>query len=217
MSAVVTVAGQHGQWQVLDCGGALPQGGFGTGAPLTGGQTWVPLGQPNSSAPAVDPAVVAQQAEQRLTLPKPMVRMSPVQAGRQMTGLATWLWVERGSWSPESATAQVPGVSVTAVATPVSTVWDMADGTAPVVCQGPGTPFVTGDDPGAASPDCGHRFARSSAAAPGGVFQMAVSEHWTVRWQGAGRGGVFPDLVTRSVLPVRVVEVQDLVVSGPGR
>ncbi|WP_370088202.1 hypothetical protein [Streptacidiphilus sp. MAP12-16] len=216
MSPVVTLSsGQRGQWYEQNCGQTFPQGGLGTDSPLTGGALWADMGLTNALVPAVDPAVVAMQAEQQLVLPKPVVRMSPVQTGRQVTGLPAWLWVERGSWSSVSRTAQVPGVTVTATATPVSTVWDLGDGSAPVVCQGPGTPFVEGGDPGASSPDCGHRFAQSSAAAPGGVFQMTVSEHWTVRWQGAGRGGVFPDLVTRTVVAVRVVEVQDLVVSSP--
>lgn len=218
VSPVVTLpSGDRGDWFDLNCGSAIPQGGLGTSSPLTGGYLWQDLGHTNAPVPPVDPAVLAVQAEQRLALPKPVVRMSPDQTSRQVTGLPSWLWLARRAWAPVSVSAKAPGVTVTAVATPGSVVWDMGDGSAPLVCMGPGTPFVDGDDPGASSPDCGHDFLHSSAASPGGVFSVTVSEHWSVRWSGAGRHGVFPDLVTSTVLPVRVVEVQTLVVSSSQR
>jgi hypothetical protein len=38
--------------------------------------------------------------------------------------LPTWLWLA-GGWAPTSATATVPGFSVTATATPTSVTWSM--------------------------------------------------------------------------------------------
>ncbi|WP_344437703.1 hypothetical protein [Kitasatospora nipponensis] len=210
--------GHQGQWYELDCGGTLPQGGFGS-TPLTGGPLWADLGKPEAAeqAPAVDPVVLAAQAVARLELPRPTVRMSPPETSHQVVGVPAWLWVQKSSWKPVQSSAEVPGVTVQATATPSSVVWEFGDGSEPVVCRGPGTPYSPGADPAAASPDCGHTFARPSAGERDGVFQAVVTTHWSVVWTGAGQGGIFPDLTSRTVLPVKVVEVQSLVVAGTGR
>ncbi|WP_344627666.1 hypothetical protein [Kitasatospora arboriphila] len=216
-SEVVTTSDGHtGQWYLLDCGGTLPQGSLGN-SPITGAPLWAEIAGGGTSAPAVDPAVLAAEAVSRLELPKPVVRMSPVETARQVVGVPSWLWVEQSSWKPVRSTAEVPGVVVEAVAVPVSSVWDLGDGSRPVECRGPGTPFRPGGDDSAASPDCGHVFARPSAGSEGGVFKAAVTTHWSVTWSGAGRGGTFPDLVARTELPVRVAEIQSLVKGGSGR
>lgn len=218
-SDVLTLGdGHQGLWYELDCGGTLPQGAFGS-TPLTGGPMWADIGKqgPGEQTPKVDPAALAEQATSRLELPKPIVRMSPSEQASQVVGVPAWLWVERTFWAPVRSSAEVPGVEVQATATPSSVTWDLADGTEPVVCQGPGTPYRPDSDPYAASPDCGHTFARSSGGEQGGVFQAVVTAHWSVTWSGAGQSGTFPDLTTRAVLPLKVVEVQSLVVAGSGR
>lgn len=216
-SDVLTLSNGHqGQWYVLDCGGTLPQGSFGS-TPITGAPLWADFGGAQTPEPVVDPAALAARAVAQLQLPKPVVRMSPVETARQVVGVPSWLWVDRSVWTPVRSTAEVPGVVVEAVATPTSAVWEFGDGSAVVVCRGPGTPYGPDSDPYAASPDCGHTFERPSVGEAGGVFQAVVTAHWSVSWSGAGRGGVFPDLTTRSVLPVKVVEVQSLVVAGGGR
>ncbi|MCX4750568.1 hypothetical protein OG455_34535 [Kitasatospora sp. NBC_01287] len=217
MTDVLTLGdGHQGQWYELDCGGTLPQGNFGS-TPLTGGPLWADLGKGDKpAAPAVDPGVLAVQAASRLELPKPVVRMSPVETARQVVGVPSWLWVESSLWKPVESSAEVPGVEVVATATPSSVTWELGDGTVPVVCRGPGTPYGPGSDPDGESPDCGHTFERASAGEPGAVFRVVVTAHWSVSWSGAGQGGTFPDLTSRSVLPVKVVEVQSLVVAGAG-
>ncbi|PYC65568.1 hypothetical protein C7C46_32460 [Streptomyces tateyamensis] len=216
-SDVLTLDNGHkGQWYELDCGGTFPQGNFGS-TPLTGGPLWADFGSVGKPTPVVDPAVLAAKAVSKLELPKPQVRMSPVETSRQVVGVPSWLWVERTSWAPVRSTAEVPEVMVEATATPSSMTWDLGDGSDPVVCRGPGTPYGPDSDPDAASPDCGHVFERPSSEEPGGVFHAVVTAHWSVAWSGAGQNGTFPDLVTRSELPVKVVEVQSLVVAGAGR
>ncbi|WP_370078249.1 hypothetical protein [Streptacidiphilus sp. MAP12-16] len=167
-----------------------------------------------AAVPVVDPRVVALQAEKQLALPRPVVAMSP--STFQVVNVPTWFWLDEGSLRPVSATVQVPGVAVTAVATAASVTWDPGDGGTPVECAGPGTPFVRGDDGSKPSPDCGYRYRRGSAAAEGGVFTVTVTAHWRVTWSGAGQGGVFPDLTTTAQVPVRVQEVQVLVEGRPG-
>jgi hypothetical protein len=143
--------------------------------------------------------------------------MSPVETAHQVVNVPSWLWIDRSGWAPVPSTVALSGVEVTAKAIPSSVTWDLGDGTDPVVCQGPGTPYGPNSDPDAASPDCGHTFERPSAGEPGGVFHAVVTVHWSVTWSGAGQGGTFPDLMSRSVVPLKVVEVQSLVVAGAAR
>jgi hypothetical protein len=170
--------------------------------PFSHGPVFVPDG--------ADAAVSAQElsriARARLRLPAPGIAASP--AGEQLVNLPTWLWLS-GGWVPVSATASVPGVSVTAVATPTSVVWSMGDG-GTVRCDGPGTAFRVGVDPAAPSPDCGYTYRSSSAGQPTQAFPVAATVHWTVTWSGAGQSGTFPDLTTTSSTTVRVAEAQAL-------
>jgi hypothetical protein len=172
--------------------------------------TWVPLGAPapagdNQPAPP-SPAQLAEIARKQLRLPTPSIAANP--AGEQLVNLPTWMWLSNG-WGPVSATATVPGVSVTAIATPTSVTWSMGDGST-VTCTGAGTPFSPGTAPTASSPDCGHTYRTSSASQVGQAFPVSATVHWTVTWAGAGQGGVFPDLTTTGNAAFRVAESQAL-------
>lgn len=172
--------------------------------PDSHGLVWIPAGQ--TTPPALTPQQVAQIARGRLRLPAPTITASP--AGTQLVHLPTWLWLS-GGWTPSSATASVPGVSVTAVATPMTVTWSMGDG-GTVTCTGPGTPFSTDVDPKSASPDCGHIYRRSPVHEPGQTFRVSATVHWTVTWSGAGQNGTFPDLTTTNSATFRVAESQAL-------
>ncbi|SFK89050.1 hypothetical protein SAMN05421835_1424 [Amycolatopsis sacchari] len=145
-------------------------------------------------------------ARRQLKLPSPAISANP--AGDQLVNLPTWMWLSSG-WGPVSTTASVPGVSVTATATPGFVTWSMGDGST-VVCNGAGTPYSVGTDPAAPSPDCGHVYHRSSAAQPGQAFGVTATVHWTVTWSGAGQGGTFPEMTTTSTESFRVAESQAL-------
>jgi hypothetical protein len=167
---------------------------------------WIPDGQ-QPGVPLPSPAELAAQARNQLRLPAPKIQANPV--GDQLVNLPTWLWLDRSSWGAVSATASVPGVSVTAVARPTSVTWSMGDGGA-VACSGPGTPFPTGGDPKSASPDCGHIYRTSSASQRGEAFPVTATVNWTVTWSGAGQGGVFPNLTTSASVAFRVAESQGI-------
>lgn len=196
--------GQEGTWYVRSC---LVNGSW-TTDPNT--LTWVPLG---AAAPAGDPqptppspAQLAEIARKQLQFPAPAIAASP--SGEQLVSLPTWLWLS-GGWKTVSATVSVPGVSVTATATPTSVTWSMGDGST-VTCAGPGTPFAASSNPKASSPDCGHTYRTSSASQTGQAFPVTATVHWTVTWAGAGQGGVFPDLTTTGNAAFRVAESQAL-------
>jgi hypothetical protein len=118
--------------------------------------------------------------------------------------LPTWLWVSPRWWVARSASASVPGVTVTAVATPMRVRWLTGDG-AEYACDG-GTPYTSGVDPTTASPDCGHTYTRPSAGRPGGVFQLMATVTWQVSWSGGGASGTIGPLFSTTTVPVRVVE-----------
>ena len=117
----------------------------------------------------IPPAVVlagrlAQSAANRLVLPSPQARHSP--SGTALVGLTTWLWVDGNGWRPLRQRTQAGPVWAQVVATPVSTTWDAGDGTPPLVCAGPGTPYDTSRPESSQSTDCSHTYRSSSADQP---------------------------------------------------
>lgn len=198
--------GQAGSWYVWKC----------TTAGITDGAyhlpVWIPNGQPAPGAPALpSPAQLAQVARSQLRLPAPTIAANP--AGEQLVTVPTWLWLA-GGWTTMSATASVPGVSVTAMATPTSVTWSMGDGGS-VTCAGAGTPFPAGGNPKAASPTCGYTYRVSSAAQPNQAFAVTATVHWSITWSGAGQAGTFPDMTTQAGAAFPVAEAQALN-TGPG-
>lgn len=186
----------EGGWYQRVCYGA-----DGTARTGLGGPVWVP-GPPPAT---VTPEELARQARSRLNLPQVRISMNP--PGDQLANLPVWLSLDPASWRPVSATASVPGVSVTATARPVKAAWAMGDGGA-VSCDGPGTAWKVGMDPKASSPDCPYTYRRSSAGGPGGRFTVTVTVTWEVTWAGAGQSGTVPGLSTTGSVPVRVQESQ---------
>lgn len=188
---------EDGAWYVWQC----------TGEGFTDAAWRPPVWIPNEEQPdgSTGPSVteVARRAYAQLYLAPPQIALSP--ADEQLVNLPTWLWLDPADWTEVSATASVPGVSVTAVAAPQSASWSMGDG-GTVACAGPGTPFTAGDDPAGKSPDCGYTYPASSAGSPDELFDVTATVEWTVTWSGAGQSGVFPGLTTSSSTDVRVAE-----------
>ena len=184
-----------GSWFDFVCGGP------GTG----GGTTWLAFDNPK--APAA-PVVIAWRAVSRLKLPSPVIRVNPT--GQQLVHLPTWLWLGTNSWQARSASAQVPGVAVTATASPQQVVWSMGDGTT-VTCAGPGTAWHRATNPARASPTCGHTYQKPSAGQPDKAFRVTATVTWNIAWNGGGQGGALPALQTTATLPVQVAESQAVV------
>lgn len=190
--------GTSGGWALYRC----------PGYSLYRGPMWLPSGASSAGTGGggvVSPADLAVAAYRQLRLPAPEIGASP--PGPQLVNLPIWLWLDPDSWAPQSATVSVPGVSVTATATPTRVVWSMGDG-AEVTCRSAGTSFPAGADPAAASPDCGHTYRFSSQGRPGGSFPVTATVFWSVRWSGAGQDGRFDDLSTTSATAWQVVESQ---------
>lgn len=192
-----------GSWFLAPCVGVL-------GIPDPSGNplVWLP-----AHPPAVDVTALALTAEQRLKLPSPVMDSSPGPSPStpKIVNLPTWAWLE--GWGPVSASASLPGVTVTAMATPYTTDWSWGDG-GTTSCNGPGTPYLDGvSDSAAASPDCGHTYVADSGREPDLRFPVRATVHWRVAWSSnVGRSGEFPDLTSAAVQewPVEQVESLDL-------
>ncbi len=152
---------------------------------------------------------LAQQAVRSLVLPAPAIRLNPSPPAAQLIHVPTWLWLDPSSWGSRTATASVPGMSVTATAVPVSVHWSTGDGGG-VTCQGAGTPW-TGGDPMAESPDCGHTYTRHSGP---GVFTLRATITWEVTWAGAGATGTEPALTSTATADIRVIRAPAVITGG---
>lgn len=176
------------------------------------------LGNGSSVSPAMwlatgqvaDPQALGQEAVSRLRLPAPAIRTNPDSAIGVLVQVPVWLWVDRATWGVRRATASVPGMSVTATATPIRVVWSPGDGTPDVVCEGPGTQWRAGTDPRTAS-SCGHTYRSSSASAPGSRFTLRATVTWSVTWAGGGQSGTVPPLTTTSSVALPVAQSQAIV------
>lgn len=194
---------------------APPPAGAGEGAwyeqicQLDGGGSsartmWLAVGQ------VADAQALGQEAMSRLRLPAPAIRTNPDPASGVLVQVPVWLWVDGSTWGARRATASVPGMSVTATATPVRVVWSPGDGSADVVCDGPGTPWRAGTDPRTAS-SCGHTYRTSSAGVPGDKFTLRATVIWSVTWTGGGQSGAAPPLATSSSVALPVAQSQAIV------
>ena len=141
------------------------------------------------------------QAVSELHLPSPRIGISPAAPAPQVVYVPTWLWIEPAVWRARSATAAVPGLAITAVATPTAVTWATGDG-GNVTC-GKGTAWAAGDNPAAASPDCGHTYTTSSRD---GTYNLRATVTWKVTWSGGGATGTEPDLTSTTAVGVQVAE-----------
>ena len=184
---------------------AMPDGDPGSPFVLT--EVWLgttPAGTPPSAAE------MARRAVDSMALLGPQITMAPRLGSTGLVGLPVWMWakVSKTTWGPNTATATLPGISVTATAITSKIVWNMGDGHR-VTCTSPGTAYVR-EMGGAMSPTCGYRYLHSSANQPGGAYQVTATATWLVRWAGGGEAGTIT--VTRtSRTTVRIGELQVLI------
>jgi hypothetical protein len=175
----------------------------------------------------IPPAVVlagslARTAANQLVLPKPMARHNP--AGMALVNLATWWWVDAGSWRPLSQRTQAGPVWAEVTATPTSTTWDPGDGSAPVTCAGPGTEYDTTRPASAQSTDCSFTYRHTSGNQPqtgpsanDRFFTVTVTTTWNVTWVGTGgSGGTLPTISTSRSFPLAVAQRETVVTNGSG-
>lgn len=151
-----------------------------------------------------------QQAVDRLSMPKPAIAANPSLSTRQVVHVPVWWWIEPGWWTTRTASAAVPGLTITARAEPGTVYWYAGDGTS-TTCTGPGTPWTGKASPTAASPTCGHTYIKTSANSPGGNFQLRVVVAWKITWAGGGLSGTEPSATTTATAAVAVTEFRSVI------
>ena len=161
----------------------------------TGGQcksSSFPILPPTSSATHKS-AILAREAIERLTVPKPSIGAGPDRT-KLAVNLWTWLWVDNPGQL--SVTVTAGGVSVTATATLASVTWTLGEpntqgdtyqpgNPATITCQGAGTAPPASYD-WKAEPPCGYKFHwRSLKERTGGTgtWPITATTNWTVAWQ----------------------------------
>ncbi|MCT9010291.1 ATP/GTP-binding protein [Streptomyces rhizosphaerihabitans] len=161
---------------------------------------------PGASVPAIDPAVLAQHAVDKMQLLGPDVA-SPRAAGKYTVGVPMWMWVNQGAttFGPNMASASAGGITVTAAAKVSKIVWQMGDGSS-VTCSGPGTPYAASEGM-SQSPTCGHVYSKTSAGARSGKYALTATSTWTIDWQGGGAAGQLTE-VRQTNVQVAIGEVQ---------
>lgn len=186
-----------GEWVVFACPGTAVNGAL----PLQ----WLPTAQ---AVPAVDPQALAKQAESKLALTSPTIEMAPPAGTTQLVNVASWLWIQPGTWQAMTATAAAGTVVATATAAPSKVVWNMGDGDV-VTCSGPGTSY-SASNPNAAT-DCSYAWTNSSTNQPDGAYRVTATVYWQVSWTAAGApgGGNFGQVAGPTTqVAVRVTESQ---------
>ncbi|HEY8722146.1 hypothetical protein [Pengzhenrongella sp.] len=175
-----------------------------------GGWGWFPTPPDGFGAVTATPAELAQQAIDKMQLAGPAIGIAPPPGATGLVGLPVWLWtqVSPTTWGPNTATASVPGLTVTATARAKNVVWDMGDGTK-VTCTSPGTVYTKGKG-GGTSPTCGHVYQDPSAGQPDDAYPVTATTTWEITWTGGGTTGTLT--VTRSSsTTIRIGELQVLV------
>ncbi|WP_143674029.1 ATP/GTP-binding protein [Streptomyces caniscabiei] len=162
---------------------------------------------PAADAPEVDPAVLAQQAVDKMLLAGPDININPKPGGRGLVGMPVWMAVDQSptTWGPNTASASAGGVTVTATAKVSQVVWAMGDG-ASVTCTGAGTVYQKSYGL-KKSPDCGHVYTQPSNDVAGGTYKVTATSTWVINWQGGGANGQLTEVRSSSVA-VTIVESQ---------
>lgn len=159
----------------------------------------------------VDPAQLAQQALDKMTLLGPDIQITPKPGGKGVVGMPVWMWTTESAetYGPNSASASAGGITVTATAKVKRIMWNMGDGTT-VTCTTAGTPYKA-EFGKKDSPDCGTRYRDPSSTQPGGRYHVTATSTWQVDWQVNGGGETGQLAATRNnAVDINVAEVQVL-------
>jgi len=154
--------------------------GYDEGRHLVTRWVWLP-GEPDTVV--TDPVTLAYRAVAAMQLAPPPIKTAPGAGQIGLVKMPVWLWVTRSenTWGPIVRSASVPGLTVTATAQVKAINWSMGDGKT-VRCDGPGTAYAKSFGI-KESPDCGHRYRKTSREQPNCKYNVAATADWEITWQ----------------------------------
>lgn len=120
--------------------------------------------------------------------------------------MPTWFWLDRSQWGDRSDTVRAGRSSVKITASAAQLVIDPGDGSDPVTCAAPGTPYSAEAEEEDA---CTHAYDRS------GTYTVRVTAKWDASWTGSdGDAGDLPTLGRSTTFRVTVVESRSELIDG---
>lgn len=169
---------------------------------IGGGPVWLP-GPPDGG---LSPEAAARAVVARMDLRAAEIGIVPEDKPGSIgaVGAPVYMWTTAGpaTFGPQVLTGSAGGITITATAKVDRITWNMGDGTT-VTCRTPGTAYQ--DRFGfAESPDCGHRYTKTSARKPSNAYPITATSYWVVDWTGPGgsSGQITLDLVSRTSIVV---------------
>lgn len=210
-----------GHFEAFYCGAAEGDGS-GTGGPVAiefvSNKAAVP--------PPPDPATLAEQAIEEITIPIPWISVGP---DREKLAVNLWTWLWTDDPGPLTATAAAGGVSVTATATLDSITWSLGEpaptggayASGPSVtltCQGTGS-APPPDYDWKAQPPCGHKYTWMSTkerTGGTGTWPITATSNWTVTWQSNTGVTGTATLNSTGNDALEIGEYRTVLVQGPG-
>ena len=174
---------------------------------LIGGDIYSFYEQTDPLQPSVDLAIARAYEATELTAFYPEASPAGSVDVPLITQLPTWLWIDAAEWGPVSASASLPGVTATVVATPsIEVVWSGGLDNE-VRCEGPGAEYDFDRRDDEQHSGCTLLFQHSSSV---GEVSISVAVTWTYTVSCVPVplcGGTLPSLTLVSERPVRVAEL----------
>lgn len=131
-----------------------------------------------------DPARLAQEALDSLTLTVPTIKSAPSTSSMTYVGLRTWLWFPESNWNKLTKTVSAGATSVTVTAIPKKATWDMGPKT--ITCNGPGREWISGRMSDSDTTTCGYAYTKVSDFEPGKKFTISARITFRVDWRCSG-------------------------------
>jgi hypothetical protein len=195
--------GRYPDGAIYDC--IDPESG-----PYSGGaRFWLPTGAESGMTPEQAAQALVRRMDLRAADIGIVPEDRPGSVGAVGAPVYMWTTASPQTFGPQTLIGSAGGITITATARVDRVVWSMGDG-ATVICRTAGTPYE--DRYGfKASPDCGHRYSRSSIGLPGDAFPIVATSFWVIDWTGPGgsSGRINLDLTSRT--QIQVGELQALV------
>jgi hypothetical protein len=184
------------------------------------------VNRPPGETRTIDPRVAAQQVVKTMDFVAPQLGLSPYVQSANHVGIVNvpiWMWVtDPGptTTGPQTKTAALGGVSITATGTVDRIEWSMGHGNT-VTCKGAGTAFTREMAAGKslkdmpASPTCGYKYTKTSHCEKSGSYNVTATAYWTVHWTGGGMQGDIPLDFSRTI-SLQVTDLRPVLVDPDG-